>query len=77
MNTLLKWSIIILVVAVVGVIWGYQYMAGHPGAAFGSLMGQSDPSYQMAGWALFGGVVAFLVGIGLLIGGLVQQNRRV
>ena len=44
-------------------------------AAVGALFGAQDPTYSLAGWASGLGVLAFLIGIALLIAGLVQSNR--
>ena len=56
-------------------IWGVKYRSDHPMAVVGALFGAADPTYAVAGWALGLGVLAFLIGIALLIGGLVQTSR--
>ena len=76
MNGVLKSAIVILVVSAMATIWGTQYrqnhaMEGAMGMIFG---GSSSGTYTMAGWAMGLGILAFLVGIGLLIAGLVQTR---
>lgn len=76
MSSLLKSAIVILVVSAVSVIWGTQYRQNHAmEGAMGMLFGSSSSgTYTMAGWAMGLGILAFLVGIGLLIAGLVQKK---
>lgn len=73
MNDMLKWAIAVMVPAVVAVFWGFQYRGNHPLAPLSGLFGATDPTYSFAGWCIGLGIVAFLVGLGLLIGGLVRQ----
>lgn len=75
MNNMLQASIAILIASGGAMIWGGSYRADHPMGMVGALFGAADPTYAMAGWALGLGVLAFLVGIALLIGGLVQSGR--
>ncbi len=75
MNDLLKSAIAVLVASAAAMIWGFQYRGDHPMAAMGAFFGSVDPTYALAGWAAGLGVLAFLIGIGLLIAGLVRSNR--
>ncbi len=75
MNSMLQSAIAILVASAAAMIWGIQYRSNHPLSMMGALFGASDPTYTLAGWALGLGVLAFLIGIALLIGGLSQSNR--
>lgn len=76
MNNMLHAAIAILLASGAAMIWGGSYRADHPMAVVGALFGAADPTYAVAGWALGLGVLAFLIGIALLIGGLVQVGRR-
>lgn len=76
MNGILKSAIVILVVSVTAMIWGIQYRNNHVmEGAMGMLFGGST-TYAMAGWVVGIGILAFLVGIGLLIAGLVRSGRN-
>jgi hypothetical protein len=76
MNNMLGSAIGVLVASAVAMIWGFQYRSDHQMAALGAMFGATpDPTYALAGWASGLGVLAFLVGIALLVGGLVQANR--
>jgi hypothetical protein len=76
MNDLLKWAIGILVASAAAMVWGFSYRSDHAMEPLRSaFFGQSDPTFEVAGWASGLGVLAFLIGIALLIGGLVQMNR--
>jgi glucokinase len=72
MNDLLKSAM--LVAAVAAMAWGFEYRGDHQMEAVGALFGQTDPTYALAGWAAGLGVLAFFVGIALLIAGLVRSN---
>ena len=74
MNGKLKAAIIVLVASAAAIIWGLQYRGDHPMAAMGVLFGAQDPTYSLAGWASGLGILAFLVGIALLIAGLVESK---
>ena len=75
MNGMLKGAIAVLVASIVGMIWGFQYRSEHQLAAVTAFFGASDPLYTAAGWAAGLGVLAFVIGIALLIGGLVKVSR--
>ncbi|MBI4811095.1 MAG: zinc ribbon domain-containing protein [Ignavibacteriales bacterium] len=74
MNSLLISAIIILILSVIAAIWGYTYTENNKWEAF---MGYryNKELYQVAGYATIVGIVGFFIGIGLLIGGLVQQKN--
>jgi hypothetical protein len=77
MNDLLKAATAVLVASAVAMIWGFSYRSDHAmeplRAAF---FGQADPTFETAGWAAGLGVLAFLIGIALLVGGLVQRSHN-
>ena len=75
MNTMLKSAIAVLVASVAAMIWGFQYRGEHQFAAVSAFFGQSDPLYALAGWAAGLGVLAFVIGIALLIAGLVRHSQ--
>ncbi len=75
MNNLTKTAIAVLVASLAAMIWGFEYRADHQMAALGAFFGHGDPLYDLAGWASGLGVLAFLVGIALLISGLVQGGN--
>lgn len=75
MNNMLQAAIAVLLASGAAMIWGGEYRADHPMALVGAMFGAADPTYAIAGWALGLGVLAFLIGIALLIGGLVQGGR--
>lgn len=76
MNEMLKYAIVVLAGSIVAMIWGFQYRGDHPMQAVGAFFGYSDPTYSIAGWAARLGVIAFVIGIALLIGGLAQTNKE-
>lgn len=76
MNGKLSTAIIVLVLSAVALVWGFQYRSNHPFAAVGAFFGAEDPVYSMAGWAVGLGILAFLIGIALLIAGLVQSSGK-
>jgi hypothetical protein len=55
-------------------IWGVQYRSEHAMSVLGGLFGVVDQTYTAAGWAIGLGILAFLVGLALLIAALVQPN---
>lgn len=68
-------AITTMVVSAICVIWGSWYRSNHVmEGAMGMLFGGESSTYSTAGWAMGLGVLAFLVGIGLLIAGLVQRG---
>ena len=75
LSAMVKNSILLLVGSVVAMIWGFQYRGNHPFAGVGAMFGAEDVTYSLAGWAAGLGVLAFLVGLALLIAGLVRGNR--
>lgn len=75
MNTTLKSALAVLAVSVVALVWGGEYRSDHPLAAVGAIFGSADQTYVLAGWALGLGVLAFLIGLALLIAGLVRGHR--
>ncbi len=76
MNGILTSAIVILVVSATATIWGFWYRQNHVmEGVMGKLFGGSNAdTYSMAGWALGIGILAFLIGIGLLIAGLVRSG---
>ncbi len=75
MNNLLKSSIVILIASASGMLWAIPYRQDHPMAAVGGFFGYTDSTYALAGWVAGLGALAFLIGIGLLIGGLVSSSQ--
>ncbi len=75
MNGLLVWAIAVLIASGAGMFWAIPYRQNHPMAAVGAFFGSVDPTYALAGWVAGGSVLAFLVGIGLLIAGLVRATQ--
>jgi len=77
-NQLLTSAVVTLAVSAVAFIWGYWYQDSHStGAIMESLFGSGPgATYQIAGWSLIVGALGFLIGVGLLIGGLVQSKHR-
>lgn len=75
MNTLLRSAIVVLILSVVAFVWGYSYTQQNKSKAWGAMFGHRDPTYEAAGYATIAGVAGFLIGIGLLIGGLVKQKE--
>ena len=74
MNKCLKASITILIISVVSFVWSRCYIQANKAAGFASLFGLSNPMYQLAVWVGIGSVALFIIGVGLLIGGVVQKN---
>lgn len=77
MNGMTTTAVVVLAASVGAVIWGVQYRSDHQMAAVATMVfgGATDPTYSLAGWAAGLGALAFLIGIALLIGGLVQAGR--
>jgi hypothetical protein len=74
MGSLLKAAILTLAGSTSAIILGAVYRSNHPLRPIGELFGRSDPLYIFAGWELGLGILAFLIGIGLLVGGLVRPS---
>lgn len=72
MNDLTRSAIVMLVASACATLWGYWYSQTHAMEAVGVAFfgGSAGPTYVMAQWAMVVGVLAFLLGIGLLIAGL-------
>jgi predicted RNA-binding Zn-ribbon protein involved in translation (DUF1610 family) len=75
MNSLLKFAIYTLIISTLVFLLGQWYTSTHRYAAFGAMFGNRDTAYSLASFAILLGLLAFLVGIGLLIGGLVQRSN--
>jgi hypothetical protein len=78
LNPLLSWALWVLGLSALAVILGGTYIHGHQvqvaASAFGAVR---DPNVNLAVWSLILGVACFLIGIGLLIGGVyVQSSTR-
>ncbi len=76
MNNLLIASIITLASSIIAFIWGYAYMDIHKMDGLADAFGHGDSVYIAAKYLELGGAIAFLVGIGLLIGGLVRNGDK-
>jgi ABC-2 type transport system permease protein len=74
MNSTLKSAIAVLIASVSGMLWAFPYRQNHPLAAVGAFFGQTDTTYALAGWVAGLGVLAFFIGVGLLIAGLVKSS---
>lgn len=75
MNELTKQAIFVLVVSAIATGGGCQYRKSHAlEGAVGMVFGGGSSAYSIASWAMGLGFLAFLVGIGLLIAGLVKGN---
>ena len=74
MNGLTESAIVVLLTSVALMGWGFEYRSDHLMGAVGALFGAGDPTYSAAGWAIGIGILAFLVGIALLVGGLVRPS---
>ncbi|MFN2453488.1 MAG: hypothetical protein ABR577_04645 [Pyrinomonadaceae bacterium] len=74
MNNLLKLALTVLIASSVAFLWGYQYVSNHQLAGFAAAFGAADPTYTIANWAMILGALSFILGVGLLIGGLFQKN---
>jgi hypothetical protein len=74
MSNLLTSAIIVLILSVVGFLWGNSYVNAHPFVGIASVFGASDPTYSTAQSAILLGVLGFLLGLGLLIAALVRGN---
>ena len=72
---MLRWAIGLLASSTLVMVWGFNYRSDHPGAAIAGFFGEADPVYSLAGWGAGLGALAFLVGIGFLIAGLVRFGR--
>lgn len=77
MSGLLKSALVVSAVSATAAIWGVWYRSNHAmEGAMGMLFGGAGAAaYTTAGWAMGLGILAFLVGIGLLIAALVQQGK--
>lgn len=75
MSNLLKSAIIVLLLSTVAFLWGYEYVDSHRLAGIGAMFGAKDPTYTIASWAMILGVLAFLIGVGLLIGGIATKDK--
>ena len=76
MNNLTKYAIAILASSTLAMLWGFEYRSDHRLDATAAFFGATaSPTYTLAGWAAGLGVLAFIIGIALLIGGLVQQKQ--
>lgn len=74
---LVQTAITTMVVSALCVIWGTWYRSNHAmEGAMGAIFGGASTTFTTAGWAMGLGVLAFLVGLGLLIAGLVQRGGR-
>ena len=60
--------------SIVSMGWGFDYRSAHQMSAVGAFFGATDATYSAAGWAAGLGVLAFIIGIALLIGGLLQSR---
>lgn len=75
MNSLTKQAIAVLVISAIATGGGCQYRQSHAmEGAMGMIFGGGTSAYTIAGWAMGLGILAFLVGIGLLIAGLVKSG---
>ncbi len=74
MNSLLRLAIAVLIASTVAFLWGYQYVSSHQMAGSAAAFGASDPTYTIANWAMILGALSFILGVGLLIGGLFQKK---
>ena len=74
MNGLTASAIVVLLTSVALMGWGFEYRSDRPMGAVGALFGAGDPTYSAAGWSIGIGILAFLVGIALLVGGLVRPR---
>lgn len=72
-NGLLVFAVLVLVGSGLAFLWGYQYISTHQLAGFATAFGYNDPTYSVANGALIVGALGFVLGIGLLIGGLVKK----
>lgn len=72
MNSLIKISLWILGISLFGFIWGYSYQSSHELEGIGSIFGYSSTTYKIASFAILFGIVGFLIGVGLLIGGFAK-----
>ena len=68
-------AICILVCSAAAIICGAVYRSNHPFEGAAGVFGYDNDNYVLAGWALGVGVLAFLIGIGLLIPGLIRQTK--
>jgi hypothetical protein len=73
MNNLLQSAITVLVTSLIAMVWGFLYVKSNATAVFFT---GGSAAYQLAGWSMILGFLGFFVGIGLLIGGLVQTSRN-
>ena len=66
----------VLLYSAVAVLWGYWYSQIHAVEAVGVAFfgGSASPTYVMAQWAMVAGMLAFLLGVGLLVAGLNRSS---
>ncbi|MEK6406788.1 MAG: hypothetical protein AABN34_07485 [Acidobacteriota bacterium] len=76
MNDLVKSAIVVLIVSLIAVAWGYNYTSTHQLSGLANMFGNVDSTYTMANWAIGIGVLGFLLGVALLIGGLVKKKAQ-
>ncbi|MEK6300525.1 MAG: hypothetical protein AABO41_07370 [Acidobacteriota bacterium] len=76
LNDLVKSAIVVLIVSVIAVAWGYNYTSSHQLSGLANVFGNVDSTYTMANWAIGIGALGCLLGVALLIGGLVKKNVR-
>jgi len=74
MNDLVKSAIVVLIVSLIAVAWGYKYTTTHQRSGLANMFSNVDSTYTLANWAIGIGVLGFLRGAALLTGGLVKKK---
>lgn len=75
-NGTLASAVALLLASGAAIIWGAYYRQNHVMEGAMGFFGGGSQTYAAAGWALGLGVLAFLIGIGTLVAGLMTNGNK-
>jgi hypothetical protein len=68
-------GIVLLILGAVVALWGHSYVSSHAiEGGLGQLTGQFSSTFTAASFAFYGGILAAVIGLGLLLAGSSQQK---
>jgi len=73
-DSLTSAGIVVLVASGLSAIWGYFYVQNHPFEGMATMLSGQTSTYSIASFAMVGGLLGFLLGVGLLIAGLSRSR---